>query len=648
MSQTQGSPQDNVTSRRVSWPVIAAVAFLVISLVVSGIWIAGVLSGPTTPPPEQAEDKPSDASSGQLEAEDTPEAAANQPTVQPNSLIIALTPLGGNAPALGDQLAQALQKASQGAALPDGVTIQTVALAPSWASIAEIDLTRDAPDADMLIAWEQAEVGLVRFYLSGMTAAPLPMVDSTPTPWDIPAPGNVSLYTGETDGIVLPTGLAIGLLEISAGAGEQALGRFQALQALPTIIPIDKMASNQAVFSFAIARTQTARGDPTGALQSYSQALKLQDNFTAAAINRGNVYLALGDPTAALSAFDAAKSGGPDAAVALYDRVLAYQMTGDSDTALAAASQAVEQAPGAAWSTNLRGTISYQQGDFASASTDFAAARQAAPGLPEPVFNHALALYALEDFTQALAAFDVLLQIDPDNPVYTLHQGETHQANGDVDQAKEAFSRAIELDPAYLEAYLRRARLYYVTGDAADAQADAEQAISLNPDDGRAYQIIGDMLLDGEDFGKAEDAYTEAIERGVSSIELFAARGWARHMTRYNGGAIEDYERALELGAKDNTLLFRLGFALFDAGRYQDSLEALSGAVNGGLDTAEAHAALALALDANLQRDEAEQEYQHALNLDPRFDDRTFLKEQPLWSQGAISRAMSIVRRMEN
>lgn len=647
MSQIH-SPQNNEPTRRIPWLMIAAVAFLLISLAVSGLWIAGVLSEPTTPQTEPSETRASDASTGPTDTEGTPEADIDHPAAQPDGLIIALAPLGENAPELSDQLAQALQEASQGAELPGDAAIQAVTLSSQWASANDIDLTRDAPDVAMLVAWEQAEAGLIRFYLLGSTPAPLPEVDGTPALWDIPAPGNASFYVSEADGVVLPAGLAIGLLEASAGAGEQALGRFQMLQALPTTIPIDKMSSNQAVFFFAIARTQAVRGDLTSALQSYSQALKLQADFPAAAINRGNVYLALGDPAAALSAFDAAKTGGPNGAVALYNRVLAYHRIGDADAALAAASQAVEQAPGAAWSANLRGIIAYQRGDYAAARDDFAAASQAAPGLPEPVYNHALTLYALEDIEQALVIFNDLLQIDADNPVYTLHQGEAYQADGDVDQAEEAFSRAIELDPAYLEAYLLRARLRYETGDAANAQADAEQAISLNPDDGRAYQIIGDILTADENYDRAKNAYTSAIERGVSAIDVFAARGWARHRTYNNGGAIEDYERALELGAKDNTLLLRLGFALFDAGRYQDAMEALSGAVNGGLDTAEAHAALALALDATLRRDEAEQQYQHALDLDPRFDDRTFLVELPLWSQSAISRAMSIVRRIEN
>jgi tetratricopeptide (TPR) repeat protein len=310
------------------------------------------------------------------------------------------------------------------------------------------------------------------------------------------------------------------------------------------------------------------------------------------------------------------------------------------------ASQLIELDPDAVWSTNLRGYIYYLRGEYEPAHDDFSSANQAAPDSATLAFNRAWTLIALADYDQALAVFDDLLALEPDNPSIYLQQGRAFQANGDTDRAEDAFTQAIELNPEYLDAYLLRSRLYYETDEPEQAQADAEQAIEINPDDGRAYQIIGDILIAEEEFDRAKNAYTEAIDRGVSSIEIYAARGWARQRIFYTAGAIEDYEQARALGSEDTTLLFRLGFALFEAGRFEDALEAASGAVNGGLDTAEAHALLALTLDTDLKRDEAAQEYQRAIDLESDFEDRDFLEELPLWSDSAITRAMSIVRRL--
>jgi Tfp pilus assembly protein PilF len=133
----------------------------------------------------------------------------------------------------------------------------------------------------------------------------------------------------------------------------------------------------------------------------------------------------------------------------------------------------------------------------------------------------------------------------------------------------------------------------------------------------------------------------------VSDVDLFEGRGWAHHRQREMRNAVDDYRQAISLGADDTTLLLRMGFALIDTNQKKDALNALLGAVNGGLDTAEAHAGLALALDMNYRIDEADQEYQHALSLDPRFGDRKYLAGQPLWASATIGRAMAIARRLK-
>jgi tetratricopeptide (TPR) repeat protein len=646
MTQIYDPRHQSEAAHRFPWTMVGAIIFLVISLAVSGVLIVGAFSDSVPAAGLVLATSTPEAAQAESVVVGTLEATAEQPVEHDAGTVIALASLGADAPALSDALTQAIQGIQPGAALPGSVSIQTIALPPELASAADIDVSQVAPGAAMLIVWEKAEDGLVRVYLLGAPDAPILGVGGPPAVWDVPAPGKASLILSETSSMELPAGLAVGLLEVSAGAVDQASGRFETLQALPSTVPIDKMSGNQAVLSFAVARAQTARGDLTAALQTYSQALKLQGDFAAAAINRGNIYVKLGDAGAALSAYDTANVSGADLAVSLYNQTLAHYLANDLDAALESASMAVDLAPGAPWSTNLHGYVSYLRGDYQSAQDDFAAASQSAPEMSTLAFNRAWALIALTDYDQALTVFDELLKLDPDNPSIYLQQGRAYQANGNAEKAEDAFGRAIQLDPGYLDAYLLRARLYFDADDLDRSQTDVDKAIELNPDDGRAYQIAGDILTSQEAFGKAKDAYTAAIDRGISGADVYAARGWARQRTRYNAGAIDDYEQALALGSKDTTLLFRLGFALFDAGRYEDSLDAALGAVNGGLDTAEAHALLALALDTNLQRDEAGQEYQKALDLEPNFSDRDFLKDLPLWSDSAIGRAMSIVRRL--
>lgn len=179
------------------------------------------------------------------------------------------------------------------------------------------------------------------------------------------------------------------------------------------------------------------------------------------------------------------------------------------------------------------------------------------------------------------------------------------------------------------------------------ASADAEKALELNPDSGEGYAILGEANLSQENWEAATSAYTKAIDLGYVSAEIYAARGWGWQHQRYILYSVKDYDEALSEGMSGPDFLYRYGFALFDAKRYDDALEALLGAVNEGMDTADAHAILGVALDANHREDEADSEYQRAIDLDSQYTDTDFLNEQPLWSAASIQRAGRIIKRLD-
>jgi Flp pilus assembly protein TadD len=118
-------------------------------------------------------------------------------------------------------------------------------------------------------------------------------------------------------------------------------------------------------------------------------------------------------------------------------------------------------------------------------------------------------------------------------------------------------------------------------------------------------------------------------------------------MQRYAPFAVRDYQDAIALGATDTLMLYHFGIALFDTGQYGDSVDVLLGAINGGIDTAEARARLAIALDATHREEDADAAYLRALELDSRYGDVEFLAEQPLWSRAAIRRAEIVLGRLE-
>lgn len=636
--------------------LIAAAIFLLASVVFAGLLLGGVVDPfkassapgmPASPVPTQI---PSTATAS-LSPTPAPAAihltATPAPLEPPPGLLVGIAALHAESdPTVTAQLVQAFEAVLPSPGLPLPFEVREMQLPSGIDSPGAVDVLRDAPDAALLLAWEPAEGNLIRVYALAPSAPPaLAQIDAGAPVWDMPTPGVLPLIVDAQAEIDFVPALALGLLEIATGEPGQTEASLAALaESLPQL-PARMSAYNEAALSFALARLSVRNDAPIQSLERYSQALRLRSDFAAALVNRGNIYLKTGDVSAALDGYNSVLAAAPDQPTALYNRALAHRALGDLPLALEDSGR-LFLLYGTAWSAALHGLIAYEQGDYETALNDFQRAGELAPDDPIPLFNQALTLARMGDHGQALVVLDALIELQPDNPVFQLYLGDAYRLVGESEEAERAYSQAIELDPAYVEAYLQRGWLRASGGDLEGALADANQALALDPQSGRAYWIMGDVLLAQEDFGAAQDALSAALSLGESDPAIYAARGWALHRLGFRSGAIEDYEQALASGYSDAVMLNRLGFALYDAGRYEEALPAMLAAVDAGLDTADGYAGLSLALDANIRRDEAEQEYARALEIDERYGKAGFLAEQPLWSQQAITRAVTILRRL--
>lgn len=637
--------------------MIAALGFLGLSIAGSILIISGAINLPApagltpsvsaiAPTPTRTLPAPSQPPPADLPtSESTP-----LPTATPaGPTVIGVAAAGANPdPAVGERIQAAFQTTLQTAFLPGGpALVQSISLSPGRDPAQPIQIERDAPGMALLAVWDETDTGAARVYLYVAHTPPLFRVDQTPGAWPVYGMEGTPVYASREGDFALPALLGVGFLELQAGQTDRALDRLRAAQALPLDVRADQRDANRAGPLFGIGQALAQQDNPTMALQMISQAIRLQPDFPAAQLNRGNIYLALGDTVTALAAYDAITAANPAYLPAIYNRMLAYQQAGEHERALDEAGRLVELSEGSAWSLNLRGVIRVQQGDHEAALQDFEQASAAAPESAVPVFNRAVVLYRMGRNEEALAGLDAAMDIEPNSPTFFAYQGLIYQALGEMVRAERAFNRAIDLDKQYVDVYLWRGRLHLQLEQYQEAMADAGEALTLDPSEGRAYVIIGDARAALEFFEAAEEAYTQAIELGEDGAEVYAGRAYAWHRRHYIGYAIRDYEAALERGSTDLVVLYRLAFAYYDDQRFDDSLEAVQAAVNGGLDTADAYAMLALALDANLLRDEAEQAYRRALDLDDQYADLAYVRDLPLWSESMVARAQTILARLE-
>lgn len=567
-----------------------------------------------------------------------PSPTVEQPALAPDAeIVIMLAAVEGSESALGNRLSEAIT-----AALADSPLRYATGIQLADAPVIQLPAANDLNGAELLIVWELSENGLLKLHLTAKADAPILQIDSAPAPWDVFAPETFAIYSPSDDLRFIAQAAAV-ILELQAGQTETAAWRVEEMRLSLATMPAPYGASQIDMLTFL----QGVMADDVKALRLFSQNLRTDADFLSAQINRGNAYLRLGDAVSALHDYEAVLERDPQRIEALYNEVIAYEQIGDMESANLTMLELVRLLPDAVWVVNLQGGMHYRQGEWAQAVEAFSLAHQLMPQAEIPLFNLAQAEYQIGDYEAAVRDYEALTKIAPTNTSYLLHEAIAYEKINDIGQAELALNRAIRLEPDFVEAYLMRGKLHLRAGRTEKAAADAEMVLSLDDKNARASALLGDVMVDEGDWWGATKRYTDAINAGYTDAEVYAGRGFAWHQLLYSPYAARDYEKAIELGKNDPDLIFRLGFALLDVGRFADALVALTGAMNAGIDTPEAYAALALALDANYERDEADLAYARAIELDARYGDLQFLQDQPLWSQASINRARTIIQRLD-
>ena len=255
MKQEQQSTSGADLRRGPSFSLIAALVFLVISLAISGLIVAGVLAGtpglegaesgstPVSPDASPAEELtnqlPQTPTPSNVPPTTSPEMLPEQPTAEQDTLVISLAALSPDGDqAIGGHLASAIRKALETSALPLPADILVTQLSSEVVTPAELDMSRDAPGSTLLVVWDDTRSGPIRLYLLAETdPPPIAQLGETPVPWTVTTPGSFPIYAGLSGVLTVPAEIVVGSLEILTGDYERALGRARTLQVPSPNVP---------------------------------------------------------------------------------------------------------------------------------------------------------------------------------------------------------------------------------------------------------------------------------------------------------------------------------------------------------------------------------------------------------------------------
>ena len=273
--------------------------------------------------------------------------------------------------------------------------------------------------------------------------------------------------------------------------------------------------------------------DYKGAIEAFTQALRLNPNLIEAYTSRGNARLLLGDKPGALEDYNHALHLNPNCANVYYQRGNAYSDLGNKHEAIKdyqiAAKLFFEQKDTANYQLTLNKLKKLQQQRTGSTSavnnqdnpqssqtqhTDTIYTNQNA----EDFLNQGLNKARQGDYREAIANFDRAIQINHNSAEIYHNRGLAHFKVGEIARAIEDFTQALRLNADYTEAYVGRGNAYRQLRDYQGAIIDYTQLLRIYPEDAKAYYNRGVSYVQIGDKKRAIEDYQKAVK-------LFYAQG---------------------------------------------------------------------------------------------------------------------------
>jgi TolB-like protein/DNA-binding SARP family transcriptional activator len=234
--------------------------------------------------------------------------------------------------------------------------------------------------------------------------------------------------------------------------------------------------------------------------------------------------------------------------------------------------------------------------------------------------------------SERLAAYDFVLRGKDHHHRYT---------PDDCEKAIDMFERAIERDPDYAVAHawlacgLGQARAYRPEENEAliaRAEEAAQRARQLDHEEAECYRVLANVAILRCDPATAETYQERGLALNPNDDRAVAAMGQIHCFRGRHEESVEWIRRAMRLNPyHPESLWLYLGRALFHAGRYQETIEAI------GKLTKTSATALAYAAAASVRIGDAEAIERFTkllLETNPSFDPERFARRLPYEREG--------------
>jgi tetratricopeptide (TPR) repeat protein len=201
-------------------------------------------------------------------------------------------------------------------------------------------------------------------------------------------------------------------------------------------------------------------------------------------------------------------------------------------------------------------------------------------GQEDYIYQHlGLVSMELEDYDQAIHYLEKAISLRPEDPDHYLHRGAIYQRNGQIENAEKDFIHALSLDPYHPMAHQYLGRLADASGDRLKADLYYSQAIAEAPDVPYPYKQRGyQRLIEGQIEGALED-FQKVLNLKKDDVETLLYRGFAFEKMEVYNAAQKDYEQVLALQPAHSQAWMALGNVQVKSGSLAEALKSYTLAI---------------------------------------------------------------------
>lgn len=254
------------------------------------------------------------------------------------------------------------------------------------------------------------------------------------------------------------------------------------------------------------------KGDAGNALLEFNQALLIKEEIPFL-WNRAEAYAALSRYEKALADIAEVRNAYPDSAAVYFSEGLIHFQFQHLPEAEAAFSEALDRDSTNGEAFINRGTVRFYRDKFDAAEQDLKKGLELMPEEANAWNTLALLEAEKENLSQALSLIEKALDLSPNEAYFLNNRGYILLKMGRLEEAAKAIDTSILIDPQNAWAYRNKGIYLYEMGQYDEAVRLLEKTYEMDQqvDDtplwlGRVYLALGDAQKACETFEKAEDS----------------------------------------------------------------------------------------------------------------------------------------------